>query len=194
MAESLIEQPVLPPPSGRPPAADAIRCRERQGLCLTQVIARYGNTRAVAGVLGLGLPERPSTTQTDGEIVVYCLRPRDWLILSPDGDGRRGGTAVEARRRLAGLAAAVDQSHGRVVLRLAGEGSRAVLQGGVAVDLDPAVFPAGAMAQTAINGIAVLIHAIDTDSFDLQVARSFAPDLAAWLGHMGVTFEGPAAP
>lgn len=194
MAEPLIEQPALARSSGRPRNAGPIRCHERQGLCLTQVIARPGKTRDVAGVMGLDLPEQPSTTRTDGEIVVYCLRPRDWLILRPDGEGRRGGMAVEARRRLAGLAAAIDQSHGQVVLRLTGEGARALLQTGVAVDLDAAVFPAGAMAQTAINGIAVLIHAIHSDSFDLVVARSFASDLAAWLGHMGVTFERPAAP
>jgi sarcosine oxidase subunit gamma len=163
-------------------------------LCLTQVIARSGKAREVARILGLRLPERPGTTETDGEIVVYCLRPRDWLILSPDGDGRRGGTAGEARLRLAGLAAAIDQSHARVVLRLTGEGARRLLQGGVGVDLDPAVFAPGAMAQTAINGIAVLIHGTETDVLDVQVTRSFAADLATWLGHSGVTFERPAAP
>lgn len=193
MAEPLTEQPVLVHPAGRAAAPGLVRCHERQGLCLTQVIARTGTKREVARILGLRLPERPGTTEADGEIVVYCLRPRDWLIVSPDEDGRRGGTAQEARRRLAGLAAAIDQSHGRVVLRLTGEGVRMLLQGGVAVDLDPAVFAPGAMAQTAINGIAVLIHAIDAETFDLQVARSFTPDVAAWLGHMGVAFEGPAA-
>ncbi len=163
-------------------------------MCLTQVISRPGKTREVARILGLRLPERPGTTEADGEVVVFCLRPRDWLIVSHDPVGRRGGTAQEARLRLADLAAAIDQSHGRAVLRLTGEGARTLLQGGVGVDLDPAVFPPGAMAQTAINGIAVLIHAIETETFDLQVARSFTADLAAWLGHVGVTFEGPAAP
>lgn len=193
MAEPLAEQPVLARPAGSALAPGPVRCHERQGLCLTQVIARPGKTREVARILGLRLPERPGTTEADGEVVVFCLRPRDWLISSPDADGRRGGTAQEARLRLAGLAAAIDQSHGRVVLRLTGEGAGSLLQGGVAVDLDPAVFAPGVMAQTAINGIAVLIHAIEAESFDLQVARSFAPDLAAWLGHLGVTFDGPAA-
>ena len=152
MAEPLAEQPVLARPAASTPAPGPVRCHERPGLCLTQVISRPGKTREVARILGLRLPERPGTTETDGEVVVFCLRPRDWLIVSPDAVGRRGGTAEEARLRLAGLAAAIDQSHARVVLRLSGAGARTLLQGGVGVDLDPAVFAPGAMAQTAING------------------------------------------
>jgi sarcosine oxidase subunit gamma len=189
VAEPLLERPALEG-LARPAAGGGVRCHERQGLCLTQVIARPGQAEATARALGLTLPEPPNTTRSEGEIVVFCLRPLDWLIVSLDDDGRRGGTAQEARRRLAGLAAAIDQSHGRVALRLAGAGSRAVLQHAIAVDLAADRFGKGGMAQTAINGIAVLLHAVGDDVFDLFVARSYAPDLLRRLGHAGVELAG----
>jgi heterotetrameric sarcosine oxidase gamma subunit len=120
---------------------------------------------------------------------VFCLRPRDWLIVTLDAEGRKGGVAVEARRRLAGLAAAIDQSHGRVVLRLDGKGARALLQMGCNLDLDASVFPPGAMAQTGLDGMALMVHCLEADRFDLYVARSFAASLAGWLGHHGAVMN-----
>lgn len=189
MAEPLREHPALEAAAPTATGRAGVRCHERPGLCHTQIIARRGRRQAVAGVLGLGLPTAPNTAISVGDIVVYCLRPDDWLITTLDDDGRRGGVAGEARRRLQGLAAAIDQSHGRVVLRLEGEGARALLQHGCNVDLDAAAFPAGAMAQTGINGIAVMVHAVAAERFDLYVARSFAASLARWLDHHGATLE-----
>lgn len=189
MAEPLREHPALEVAAPTATGRTGVRCHERRGLCHTQIIARTGRRQAVAGVLGLELPATPNTVAGVGDIVVLCLRPDDWLITTLDDEGRRGGIAVEARRRLAGVAAAVDQSHGRVVLRLEGEGTRALLQHGCNIDLDAAAFPAGAMAQTGINGIAVLLHAVAAERFDLHVARSFAASLVRWLDHHGATLE-----
>jgi sarcosine oxidase, subunit gamma len=185
VAEPLDERPALPAPPTPAAGAAGPQLFERSGLCLTQVIVRPGKDWQVGRVLGLALPPRSNTTATDGDIVVFCLRPRDWLIVSLDAEGRKGGVAVEASRRLAGLAAAIDQSHGRVVLRLDGTGARALLQMGCNLDLDGTVFPPGAMAQTGINGIALMLHCLEADRFDLYVARSFAASLARWLEHHG---------
>ena len=165
------------------------RLWERRGLCLVQVIARPGHERETARVLGLELPEEPNTTGRLDAIRILCLRPRDWLIVTEDPEGRQGGVAVEARRRLAEHAAAIDQSHGRVVLRLTGEGARNLLQKGLDLDLHPTVFPAGAMAQTGLNGVALLVHSLAGDSFDLYGARSFAGSVADWLVHHGANLE-----
>jgi sarcosine oxidase subunit gamma len=189
VAEPLREHPALAAAAPTATGRAGVRCHERPGLCHTQIIARRGRRQAVAGVLGLDLPTRANAATTVGDIVILCLRPDDWLITTLDDEGRRGGIAVEARRRLQGLAAAIDQSHGRVVLRLEGQGARALLQHGCNLDLDAAVFPAGAMAQTGINGIAVLLHAVAAEQFDLHVARSFAAGLVRWLDHQGATLE-----
>ncbi len=194
MAETLIDRPALV--ATRPVAAggSGVRLHERAGLCLLQVIARPGQTRETGRVLGLDLPDEPNTTKTVEAIQIFCLRPRDWLIVMEDPEGRAGAVAVEARARLAGHAAAIDQSHGRVVLGLAGEGSRDLLQQGLNVDLHPSEFPAGSLAQTGLAGIAVMVHCTSAECFDLYVARSFAASLAAWLVHHGATLEAGPVP
>ena len=165
--------------------AEAPRCRvaERVGLCLTQLIARRGQERALAGILGQRLPERPNTAMALGDGTAIALRPRDWLLARHDPVGRRGGFAVDLRHRLDGIALVIDQSHGRVVLRLRGQASGAVVQ--KAIDLHPGAFGPGAAAQTGIAGMAVLVHAVADETFDLYGNRSFAESVVDWLLEAG---------
>jgi sarcosine oxidase subunit gamma len=158
---------------------------ERRGLCLTQVIARSGQERTLAGLLGQKLPERPGTAIPIGDGTIMALRPRDWLLVRHDPVGRRGSFAVDLRRRLDGIALVIDQSHGRVVLRLRGPASRSVLQKGIDIDLHQGVFGPGAAVQTGIAGMAVLIHAVADETFDLYGNRSFADSLLDWLLEAG---------
>ncbi len=168
-------------------SAEGARCRvsERRGLCLTQVIARPGREPELARMLGQELPSRPNTAMAIGDGTVIALRPRDWLLVRHDPAGRRGGFAVDLRRRLDGVALVIDQSHGRVVLRLEGPASRPVLQKGIDIDLHPAVFKRGTVAQTGIAGMAVLVHAVADEAFDLYGNRSFAQSLLDWLLEAG---------
>ncbi len=189
MAEPLKDHPALLVTGTVATGKGGVRLYERRSLSLMQVIARPGHERETARLLGLDLPDRPGTARSVEGVQVFCQRPRDWLIVTADAEGRTGGVAVEARGRVAAHAAAIDQSHGRVVLRLEGEGARGLLQKGLDLDLHPSAFPAGAMAQTGLAGIALLVHSRDTDSFDLYVARSFAASLADWLVQHGARLE-----
>lgn len=174
-------------------------CRvvERRGLCLTQVIARRGQEVALARVLGQKLPERPGAAMAIGDGTVISFRPRDWLLVRHDPAGRRGGFAVDLRRRLDGVALAIDQSHGRVVLRLAGPVSRRILQKGIDIDLHPDMLGPNAVAQTGIAGMAVLVHAVAADTFDLFGNRSYSESLLDWLLEAGhewdIVMEAPRA-
>ena len=192
MADTLTDRPCLVATRPVATGGSGVRLHERPGLCLVQVIARPGQERETGRILGLDLPDEPNATKTVGAIQVLCLRPRDWLIVMDDPEGRAGGVAVEARKRLAGRAAAIDQSHGRVVLRLEGEGARKLLQQGLNVDLHRSEFPKGSLAQTGLAGIAVMVHAETAESFDLYVARSFAASVAEWFVHHGATLEAAA--
>lgn len=167
--------------------AEGASCRvtERRGLCLTQVIARAGQERELARMLGQELPLRPNTAMAIGDGTMVSLRPRDWLLVRHDPAGRRGGFAVDLRRRLDGVALVIDQSHGRVVLRLQGPASRSVLQKGIDIDLDRVAFRRGEVAQTGIAGMAVLVHAVADEAFDLYGNRSFALSLLDWLLEAG---------
>ena len=191
MAEPLKDHPALLVAGTVATGKGGVRLFERRDLCLIQVIARPGHERETARILGLELPERPNTMRSVEGVQVFCQRPRDWLIVTVDAEGRTGSIAVEARTRLAGHAAAIDQSHGRVVLGLEGEGARNLLQKGLNVDLHPTEFPPGSMAQTGLAGIALVVHGRDTESFDLYVARSFAASLAEWLVQHGARLAQP---
>jgi len=193
VAEPLKEHAALVATGTLATGKGGMRLHERRDLCLIQVIARPGHQRETARILGLDLPDRPNVAARIETVRVFCLRPRDWLIVTADAEGRTGSIAVEARARLAGHAAAIDQSHGRVVLGLEGQGARSLLQQALDLDLHPRAFPAGAMAQTGLAGIALMVHAQTADSFDLFVARSFAASLAEWLVQHGASLEQPPA-
>lgn len=191
MAEPLKDRAALVATRTLATGQGRVRLHERRDLCLIQVIARPGHERETARILGVDLPDRADVAASVETVRVFCLRPRDWLIVTEDAEGRSGSIAVEARARLAGHAAAIDQSHGRVVLGLEGQGARDLLQKGLDLDLHPSAFPAGAMAQTGLAGIALMVHAPSAERFELFVARSFAAGLAEWLVRHGASLEQP---
>jgi sarcosine oxidase subunit gamma len=189
VAETLKDHAALVATGTVAPGKAGPRLHERRNLCLVQVIARAGHERETARAIGLDLPDRPNTATLIEGVQIFCQRPRDWLIVTEDAQGRTGSIAAEARGRLAAHAAAIDQSHGRVVLRLEGEGARGLLQKGLNVDLHPRAFVEQAMAQTGLAGIALMVHQVSADGFDLYVARSFAASLGDWLVHHGARLE-----
>jgi len=176
VVERLKEQPVLTLAEG-----GALRLSLLGGLSLAQIIARRGQAGTVASLLGMTLPERPNTAGRIEGRRIFCLRPNDWLLVQDDAAGRRGTLALELGRRLAGVAAVIDQSHGRVAVQFAGQGARALLQKGLDLDMHDFVFPPGAMAQAGLFGIAVLLHCRGLEVFELFVARSYAADLVHHL-------------
>jgi len=176
VAERLREQPALSLAEGGEP-----RLSLAGQLSLVQIIARRGRAADLTPRLGMALPERPNTAGTVEGGRIFCLRPNDWLLVKDDAAGRRGALAQDLRRRLAGIAAVIDQSHGRVALRLAGGHARALLQKGLDLDMHDSVFPPGAVAQAGLFGIAVLLHCRGPEDFELFVARSLAADLVHHL-------------
>ncbi len=149
----------------------------------------------MARVLGHGLPELPNSALEIGGGTLFWLRPRDWLLARHDPAGRRGGFAVDLRRRLDGIALAIDQSHGLVVLRLTGPATRPILQKGIDIDLHAEVFGPGVAAQTGLAGMAVLVHAVAEGTFDLYGCRSYCESLLDWLLEAGrewnIVMEAP---
>src|SRR5688572_13819565 len=107
----------------------------------------------IAELLGLGVPPL-GTAVADPNLTIAATAPGRFLIagIAPD----------LAPRLVAALpsedAAVTDLSHGRASLRLQGNAASELLAKGVALDLHPAAFPPGRVAQTAIHHIAVLLH------------------------------------
>ena len=112
---------------------------ERRGLALAQVLARPRQEEAVTARLGFDpAPGRASETPTG---TALWLAPGTWMVVAQDVED--GGLYPRLREELGDLAAVVDQSHGRAVLRLAGPRARDVLAKGCRLDLHPRVFKPG---------------------------------------------------
>lgn len=113
-----------------------------------------------------------------------AVGPFEWLAVSEERDGE--GLAAD----LSALdAALVDQSGGRVLLRIAGPDVRAILAKCVAVDLHPEVFAEGHSANMLCCHVGANVARTGGDTFEIVVTRSYAGFLFEELMEMGLEFD-----
>lgn len=121
---------------------------------------------------GLDLPEPGrAVAWPDGAVAIWAGLGR-WLV--------RGAPAEALARRLGAAAAVVDQSDGWAGLVLNGPAARDVLARLLPLDLDPAAFPPGSAARSALRQTPCLVLAAP-DGFGLLVPRSYAGSAVADL-------------
>lgn len=144
---------------------------------LVQVTARKGRQAELAAAIGkafgLELPEA-GRVATAADKAALWLQPGCWLIAAPaEQRGELPGTLAQA---LKGIAAVVDQSHGRSVIEISGGEARAVLARLCRLDLHERVFASGHSAATLVGHVSCLIHRVDgtTPCFRLLVGSTFA--------------------
>ena len=89
----------------------------------------------------LGLDPAPGRASGIRAGTALWLAPGAWMVVAEGLD--EGALYQDLREQLQDLAAAVDQSHGRAVLRLAGARARDVLAKGCRLDLHPRAFRPG---------------------------------------------------
>lgn len=104
--------------------------------------------------------------------------PEQWLIVSEGATPT--GLASQLTRR-SGAATVTDLSHARVRIRLHGPRGREALRSGVPIDPHPSVLPAGHSTPAAFRHVAVMLHAVAAETFDLYLPRSYAASLWQWL-------------
>jgi sarcosine oxidase subunit gamma len=117
---------------------------------------------------------------------VRAAGPGQWFVVGDRPLSAREFLTLETR--LAGKAALVDQSHGRIRISVSGIHAEAMLAKGTAVDLNKQSFSAGQTAMTLVGHISVHLTRIDPDSFEILVLRSFAEDLWNDLNRMSAEF------
>ena len=105
--------------------------------------------------------------------------PEQYFVLA-QGRGE-GALYRELKQRLSGLASVSDQSHGRVIIRIAGPKARAVLAKGTPVDLHADQFPVGKSALTQMAHVGVHLIRVGEDAFDLSVFRGFSESFWEWI-------------
>lgn len=149
--------------------------RVRHPLSILTVIARKGKGKAVAEALH-GLRD----------VAVQWAGPEQYFVVA-EGRGE-GALFAQVKGLLVGMGSVSDQSHGRVVIRISGEKSRAVLAKGTPVDLYPEEFPVGKSALTQMAHVGVHLTRVDEDTYDLSVFRGFSESFWEWITEQAEEF------
>lgn len=111
--------------------------------------------------------------------------PDQYLV---QGDGPDGELAAILKKKLGVSASIVDQSHGRVVIRISGPKARHVLAKGTPVDLHPLQFPVGHSAMTQMAHVGIHLTRSGEDEFTLSVFRGFSESFWEWLTYSSAEF------
>jgi len=168
---------------GRTTGVADVRIREITDAEGIAIVARKGRTADVAAVLSrhVGSPVLDAAKRAVGNgLTINGTGPGQWLAMAQSNGA---GTPLDALRAdLDGMAAVTDQGDGRVIIEVSGPRARDALAKGIAVDLDPAAFKIGDLAQTSASHIGLQIALIDAaPTFEIVSARSTAGSLWAWL-------------
>lgn len=174
----------------RPIASAGLTAVPREDLTMASLAASRGQTDALAAILrdayGLVLPQRPGRAEGRGIAVVWT-GPDRWLAMAENTGNR--DLERELKPLLAGLASVVDQSDGRVVVRLSGARARDVLAKGVPIDLHPRAFRPGDAAVTHASHIGIILWQRDAHpTYELALPRSYAESFTHWLDASAAEF------
>ena len=143
---------------------------------------------ALTSALGIEAAEKPGVCNSDGTTQIAWNGPNQWMVIS-EGEAAEG-LLEKIRNAVGDKAAVVDQSHGRVGLRLSGKHARTVMQKSCPLDVHPVGFGTGSCALTTVAHIgALVIQVDDTPTYDLFVNRSFARSFADSVKHSCHEFE-----
>lgn len=168
---------------GKTDGAAGVTIAERTGLGLATVEVRKGQDEAlktaVRKAYGLDLPE--GSIATPGKKVSFIgTGPGQWFAVSETLANEALAEALTGK--LQGLASVSDQSSGRAVLRISGPRARDALAKGLAIDLDPRVFPAASAATSTLSHMGVLVwREGEAEAYDIALFRSVAASFWRWL-------------
>lgn len=197
MADLRLEmsRPYGVPPAGRFGNADGdagvrVEMASTLSICTIQPFRGRAAECATAMKAATGI-EAPGAGRAnlDGTGRLLWSGPDMFLAVSPDP-----ALAVHLSKAVAGSAAVVDQSDGKVLFRISGRNARALLEKGVSVDLHPRAFAAGHVALTLLTHLSVqLVQCDDTPAYEIVLSRAFAADFWQWIeesaGEFGLTLS-----
>lgn len=180
-------------------AAPGVTLCEVSGLAMASVIARKGQSAALAAAarraFGVELPVTPRRAEAQGLALTWA-GPQQWLASTGGGDS--DALARELAAAFTGLASVTAQGDGRAVLRLSGPRARDTLAKGLPVDLHESVFKPGDTALSLIAHMGVQITQLDVaPTYEIALMRSFAGSFWHWLtlsaGEYGYEASAPVA-
>lgn len=158
-----------------PTGAGDVVIAERTGLGIATLMSRgVGAPMAI----GIDLPQRPAVTLSHGSTAV-ATGAGTWLLVE---DQAAPDWARNLATRIGATASLVDQSSGYAVLRLSGEGARALLSRGAFIDLHPDAFSPGSAAVTLIAHMGIILWQREASpTYEVALFRSLADSFWHWL-------------
>jgi sarcosine oxidase subunit gamma len=169
----------LAPLTNLPPATPSVTFSAAPSIA--RFIYRGSDGAAAASqAFGVVLPTAPCSSAIAGDHAALWLGPDEWLLFAPEAE-----TANVQKTLADALAdiphALVDISHRQTGLRLDGPGAASLLNTGVPLDLALSAFPVGMVTRTIFEKAEIILWRTDTNSFRIEVWRSFAPYVLALL-------------
>ena len=154
---------------------------EVRGFSLVQVAA-FPNTgpalaQAVAEILGT-VPEKAGQSSVVRNRLLFRTGSEQFWVVS--GENEDLGEALQRAVR-SDVGTVTSLSHSRTRIFIEGPGARQVLGTGIAIDLNPLLFPVGAVALTGAHHTPVVLHRVGAERYELYVLRTFAVWIWDWL-------------
>jgi len=135
---------------------------------------------AAEAALEVPVPATACRAAAAGDTAALWLGPDEWLLISPEQAADETSAALGAA--LEGLPhSLVDVSHRQVAFELSGGDAPLLLAAGCPLDLDAAAFPAGMCTRTMLAKAEIILWRTGADVFRIEVWRSFAPYVSAFL-------------
>ena len=149
-----------------------------------------GPAVAAAGVaFGIELPQAPCRAAEAGPRAALWLGPDEWLLITPHG--ARDAVWRDMAKRLGSVPhSLVEVSDRQVAVIVSGADAELVLSAGCPLDLDITAFPVGACTRTVLGKTEIVLWRRTQGSFHLEVGRSYAAYLAAFLEEAICGLEG----
>jgi len=189
-----VAEPTLKPSSAftswHPPRTPGLAVSARETLTMASFAPARGKAdpvrAAIRAAYGASLPQGATRVEAK-DIVFMWAGPDLWLAVAERGEDR--DLAAELEGVLAGVASVVDQSDGRVVVRISGSRARDVLAKGVPIDLHPRAFKPGDVAITHASHTGIILWQVDdAPTYECAMFRSYADSFAHWLFESAAEF------
>lgn len=167
----------------KPTSSPQLRIDFREDVTIASLAAAKGQADALRDLIrttyGADLPASNKRTVGKGIEFVWA-GPELWLAIADRGADR--DLERELKALVGPMAAVVDHSDGRVIVRVSGPKARDVLVKGVPIDLHPRAFSTNSVAITHASHIGVILwQTADAPVYEIAMFRSFADSFMHWL-------------
>lgn len=179
----------------RPIISPGVTIDIRDDLAVAGIAAFADKAGEVAARLnarfGIALPDRAHQVTGQGGVVLQWAGPGQWLVMAPSE--MVADLEADVADVLAGVAAVVDHTDSRAILRVSGPSARDVLAKLVVIDLHPRSFTTGDVAITHAAHVGITIVLVDDrPTFEISMFRSFADSFAHALAEAAGAFAHAA--